>query len=46
VNNKKVVNMSAGSLPVRKVKSNKKKAAESVLGGINLVVNDDIDWRR
>lgn len=27
VNNKKVVNMSAGSLPVRKVKSNKKMAS-------------------
>jgi hypothetical protein len=41
VNNKKVVNMSAGSLPVRKVKS-KKKMAESdtiqvaVNGGIRL----------
>jgi hypothetical protein len=42
VNNKKVVNMSAGSLPVRKVKSNKKMAAEGVLGGINIAANGDI----
>jgi hypothetical protein len=42
VNNKKVVNMSAGSLPVRKVKSNKKMAAESVLGDINIAANGDI----
>jgi hypothetical protein len=42
VNNKKVVNMSAGSLPVRKVKSNKKMAAEGVLGGINVAANGDI----
>jgi hypothetical protein len=42
VNNKKIVNMSAGSLPVRKVKSNKKMAAEGVLGGINVAANGDI----
>jgi hypothetical protein len=42
VNNKKVVNMSAGSLPVRKVKSNKKMAAEGVLGSINVAANGDI----
>jgi hypothetical protein len=42
VNNKKVVNMSAGSLPVRMVKSNKKMAAEGVLGGINVAANGDI----
>jgi hypothetical protein len=42
VNNKKVVNMSAGSLQVRKVKSNKKMAAEGVLGGINIALNGDI----
>jgi hypothetical protein len=42
VNNKKVVTMSAGSLPVRKVKSNKKMAAEGVLGGINVAANGDI----
>ena len=42
VNNKKVVNMSAGSLPVRKVKSNKKMAAEGVLAGINGAANSDI----
>ena len=42
VNNKKVVNMSAGSLPVRKVKSNKKMAAEDVLGGITIAANGDI----
>src|SRR6516165_8228055 len=39
VNNKKVVNMSAGSLPVRKVKS-KKKMAE--LGSIQLAANGEI----
>ena len=42
VNNKKVVNMSAGSLPVRKLKSNKKMAAEDVLGGITIAANGDI----
>jgi hypothetical protein len=42
VSNKKVVNMSAGSLPVRKVKSNKKMAAEGVLGGITIAANGDI----
>ncbi len=41
VNNKKVVNMSAGSLPVRKVKSNK-KLAEHALGGIKFAANSDI----
>src|SRR5260370_27013093 len=41
VNNKKVVNMSAGSLPVRKVKSNK-KLAEHGLGGIKIAANGDI----
>jgi hypothetical protein len=39
VSNKKVVNMSAGSLPVRKVKS-KKKMAE--LGNIRLAANGEI----
>jgi hypothetical protein len=39
VNNKKVVNMSAGSLPVRKVKS-KKKMAE--LGNIRVAANGEI----
>jgi hypothetical protein len=34
--------MSAGSLPVRKVKSNKKMAAEGVLGGIDVAANGDI----
>ena len=42
VSNKKLVNMSAGSLPVRKVKSNKKMAAEDVLGGITIAANGDI----
>ncbi len=42
VNNKKVVNMSAGSLPVRKVKSNKKMAVEGVPGGINVAASGDI----
>jgi len=42
VSNKIVVNMSAGSLPVRKVKSNKKMAAEDVLGGITIAANGDI----
>jgi hypothetical protein len=41
VNNKRVVNMTAGSLPVRKVKSNKKMAVE-VLDGINVAANGDI----
>jgi hypothetical protein len=41
VNNKKVVNMSAGSLPVRKVKSNK-KLVEHGLGGIKIAANGDI----
>ena len=39
VSNKKVVNMSAGSLPVRKVKS-KKKMAE--LGNLRLAANGEI----
>ncbi len=42
VNNKKVVNMRAGSLPVRKVKSNKKMAAEELLGGVNIALNGNI----
>jgi hypothetical protein len=42
VNNKKVVNMSAGSLPVRKVKSNQKMAAEGELGGIKIATNGNI----
>src|SRR6266853_7061280 len=41
VNNKKVVNMSAGSLPVRKVKS-KKKMADLALGSIQLAANGEI----
>lgn len=41
VNNKKVVNMSAGNLPVRKVKSNK-KMAEAAVGGIKLAANGSI----
>ena len=41
VNNKKVVNMSAGSLPVRKVKSNK-KMAEVELGGVKIAANGNI----
>ncbi len=39
VNNKKVVNMSSGNLPVRKVKSNKKLAADVGLGGIKVAAN-------
>ena len=42
VNNKKVVNMSADSLPVRKVKSNKKMAIEGVLGRTTIAANGDI----
>jgi hypothetical protein len=38
VNNKKVANMSAGSLPARKVKSNK-KLAERGLGGTKIAAN-------
>jgi hypothetical protein len=41
VNNKKVVNMSAGSLPVRKVKSNK-KMAEVEPGGVEIAANGNI----
>ena len=41
VSNKKVVNMSAGSLPVRKVKS-KKKMAELALGNIQVAANGEI----
>ena len=41
VNNKEVVNMSAGSLPVRKVKS-KKKMADLALGSIQLAANGEI----
>lgn len=41
VSNKKVVNMSAGNLPVRKVKSNK-KMAEGGIGGIQIASNADI----
>src|SRR5262249_59212526 len=40
VSNKKVVNMSAGSLPVRKVKSKKKMAG--VDSGIQVAANGDI----
>jgi hypothetical protein len=42
VNNKKVVNMSVGSLPVRKVKSNKKMAAEGGFGGIRIAANGNL----
>ena len=38
VSNKKVVNMTAGSLPVRKMKSNK-KMAQVGLGGIKVAAN-------
>ena len=41
VNNKKVVNMSAGNLPVRKVKSNKKMAGVE-LGTLKMAANGDI----
>jgi hypothetical protein len=41
VNNKKVINMSAGNLPARKVKSNKKMAAVD-LGGIKMAANGEI----
>ncbi len=41
VNNKKVVNMSAGNLPVRKVKSNK-KMAEHGPAGIKVAANANI----
>jgi hypothetical protein len=41
VSNKKVVNMSAGSLPMRKVKS-KKKMAGLDLGSIQVVANGEI----
>ncbi len=41
VNNKKVVNMSAGNLPVRKVKSNKKMAGVE-LGTLKMSANGDI----
>src|SRR2546428_539505 len=41
VSNKKVVNMSAGSLPVRKVKS-KKKMADLALGNIQVAANGEI----
>jgi len=40
VSNKKIVGMSAGTLPVRKVKSNKKMA--EALGGIQLAANGDV----
>lgn len=41
VSNKKVVGMSAGTLPVRKVKSNK-KMAEAGAGGIQIAANGDV----
>ena len=41
VNNKKVVSMSAGNLPARKVKSNK-KMADGELTGVQLAANGDI----
>jgi hypothetical protein len=41
VNNKKVINMSAGNLPARKVKSNKKMADVDV-GGVKMAANGDI----
>jgi len=41
VNNKKIVNMSVGSLPVRKVKSNK-KMAEHRLADTRIAANGDI----
>jgi hypothetical protein len=41
VKGKKVVNMSAGNLPVRKVKSNK-KMAEQQSGTVRLAANGDI----
>ncbi len=41
VNNKKVINMSAGNLPARKVKSNK-KMADVDLGGIKIAANGEI----
>ncbi len=40
-NNKKVVNMSAGNLPARKVKSNKKMAGVE-LGTLKMAANGDI----
>src|SRR5262245_18534865 len=42
VNNKKVVNMSAGSLPVRKVKS-KKKMAELEIGTTRVAANGNLE---
>ena len=41
VSNRKVVNKSVGGLRVRKVKSNKKMAAEGVLDRINVAANGD-----
>ena len=41
VKGKKVVNMSAGNLPARKVKSNKKMAEEPI-GNMKLAANGDI----
>src|SRR5713226_3023969 len=41
VNNKKVVNMSAGNLPARKVKSNKKMAGVE-LGDLKIAANGTI----
>jgi hypothetical protein len=41
VNNKKVVNMSAGNLPARKVKSNK-KMADVEFGGVKIAANGEI----
>jgi len=41
VNNKKVTNMSAGNLPARKVKSNK-KMADFELSGVKIAANGEI----
>jgi len=41
VNNKKVVNMSAGNLPAKKVKSNK-KMADVEFGGVKIAANGEI----
>ena len=43
VNNKKVVNMSAGNLPVRKVKSNK-KLADRGFGNIRIAANSNTQF--
>jgi hypothetical protein len=41
VSNKKVINMSAGNLPARKVKSNK-KMADVEFGGVKIAANGEI----